>query len=380
MIFDTQRTKGQSTPVMSSGNHLTVPVTPPRNDRTDGPSRSPSYSIAGPLHARAPSRLVTPSTPPRQLSSHFQPHTPSTLARAINTTVPTTPPTDFSARYRESVELTPLRQSHLQQSHDSPFHDRHSVVIDEDPFEYHSPPGRLKTMSNYPFTHTRGASDDMEELSFGEELKYGEDLHEVRPISEARRSLYSPQPPIPFSTLQDHPDLLPPSDPPSTQRPRRLPDPIRPTFRGLFALSRKRDIIVDLLPAIGFAVAAALVQPYMSMIIGEAFAVFSAYPADISQATDETDFMLSLGVKQSSIKLTVAGVVAILLNYIKGALWIRHGEGVVSRLRETVFDGVQAKDVEWFDLGMGVNGEEEDEDGKKIESIGAGGLMAKFTK
>lgn len=369
MIFDTQEQKGPRF-IMSYGNHLTVPKTPPRN------GSSSSLGNDSP-RIGTPSRLVTPATPPRQLSSHFRPHTPSTLARAINTSIPATPPTDFTSRYRESVELTPIRRSRLVESHDSPFHDRHSVIIDEDPFEYHSPPGRLKTMSNYPFTQPR---DQMEELSFGEELKYGEDLHEVRPISEARRSLYSPQPPIPISTLQDHPDLMPPSEPPSTLRPRRLPEPIKPRFRGLFALSRRRDFIIDLIPALGFATAAALIQPYMSMIIGEAFAVFSAYPSDIAMATDQTDFMLSAGVKLTSVKLTIAGVVAIALNYIKGALWIRHGEGVVSRLRETVFEGVQAKDMEWFDLGMGVNGDEEDEDGKKIESIGAGGLMAKFTK
>ena len=116
------------------------------------------------------------------------------------------------------------------------------------------------------------------------------------------------------------------------------------------------------------------------MVVGEAFAVFAAYPTDLALATPEHGMALTYGVIQTSIKLTVAGAVAIVLNYITGALWIRHGEGVVSRLREAVFDGVQEKDMEWFDLGMGLNGDEVDEEGNKIESIGAGGLMAKFTK
>jgi ATP-binding cassette subfamily B (MDR/TAP) protein 1 len=69
-----------------------------------------------------------------------------------------------------------------------------------------------------------------------------------------------------------------------------------------------------------------------------------------------------------------------LLNYLKGALWIRHGEGVVARLREAVFVGVQGKSMEWFDLGMGINPDEKDDEGRNLEAIGAGGLMAKFTK
>lgn len=363
---------------MSSRDYLDVPRTPPRQSNVEASTRSPPRSTG----STTPYPPQPPSTPPRQLSSNYRPRTPSTLARAINTTLPSTPPTghstDFTrtppsrypSRYTgESVELTPLRQSRLVHSNESPFHDRHSIVPEEDPFEYHSPP-----LYNYPFTPSRG--DEMEELRFGEEL------HEVRPVSEYRRSLYNPQTPIPISTLQDHPDLMTPpvDDPIPTQRPRRLPDPVRPRFRGLFSLSTKRDNLVNLLPAILFAIAGSLIQPYMSMIIGEAFAVFSAYPADINLANNEMDFMLSVGVKQTSLKLTIAGIVAMLLNYIKGAMWIRHGERVVSRLRQTVFDGVQMKSMEWFDLGMGINGDEEDEDGNKIEAVGAGGLMAKFTK
>jgi ATP-binding cassette subfamily B (MDR/TAP) protein 1 len=118
----------------------------------------------------------------------------------------------------------------------------------------------------------------------------------------------------------------------------------------------------------------------MSIIIGEAFNVFSKYPLNLSQATPEDAAALSKGVILSSIKLTVAGIVAILLNYLKSALWIRHGEGVVSRLREAVYIGVQGKEMEWFDMGMGINPDEKDEEGRNTEAIGAGGLMAKFTK
>jgi ATP-binding cassette subfamily B (MDR/TAP) protein 1 len=352
-----------------------VPSTPPQPIYTSTPS---NYTYTTRENARYPSNTLSPTTPPRQISSNLKSRTPTTLARAINTSLPSTPPTQHTEYLGEAVELTPLRRSLLRnQSQHSPFHDRHSVAeaIDEDPFEYHSPSGnKLKTMSEYQFS---GTSPRFHQEEFGGEL------HEVRPVSEARRSLYSPQPPIPISTMHDHPDLFPSLmiDPtPPTARPPRITEPIKPRFRDLLVLSQKSDIIFNLLPAVLLAIAGSLVQPYMSVIIGEAFAVFSDYPTQLGQATAEQNAKLSAGVIKSSIKLTIAGLVAMLLNYLKGALWIRHGEGVVARLREAVFVGVQRKSMEWFDLGMGINPDEKDEEGRNLEAIGAGGLMAKFTK
>jgi len=376
---------------MSSQNSYTPPRTPPRQTNapfTPSTPPQPTYTSTPSTYTysretRYPSNTLSPTTSPRQISSNIKSRTPTTLARAINTRLPATPPThtERTEYLGEEVELTPLRRSLPRpQSHNSPFHDRHSVAeaIDEDPFEYHSPSGnKLKTMSKYEFSGTRG---------HGEELEFGGELHEVhaRPVSEARRSLYSPQPPIPISTIQDRPDLFPSlmdqDSIPPTARPRRVTEPIRPRFRHLLVLSTKRDVIIDLLPGIILAIAGALVQPYMSIIIGDAFAVFSNYPLQVSQATSEQNAALAAGVKLSSVKLTIAGLVAMLLNYVKGALWIRHGEGVVSRLREAVFVGVQGKEMEWFDLGMGINPDEKDDEGKNAEAIGAGGLMAKFTK
>jgi ATP-binding cassette subfamily B (MDR/TAP) protein 1 len=362
-------------PRQSSPANVNGPSTPPQSLYTSTPS---TYNYNSRENARYPSNTLSPTTPARQISSNLNTRVPSTLARAINTSLPSTPPTQRTEYFGEAVELTTLRRSLLRnQSQHSPFHDRHSVAeaIDEDPFEYHSPSGnKLKTMSKYQFS---GTSPKVHQEEFGGEL------HEVRPVSEARRSLYSPQPPIPMSTMQDHPDLFPSimADPtPPTARPPRMTEPIKPRFRDLLILSQKRDIIFDLLPAVILAIAGSLVQPYMSVIIGEAFAVFSNYPTQLSEAGLEQNMALSAGVIKSSIKLTVAGLIAMLLNYIKGALWIRHGEGVVARLREAVFVGVQGKKMEWFDLGMGINPDEKDEEGRKLEAIGAGGLMAKFTK
>lgn len=213
-----------------------------------------------------------------------------------------------------------------------------------------------------------------------EEMAYGEDLHEIRPIPDDRRSIYPASITMAPSNLLEHRDMQRAGSPVGTPRPRPLPDPIRPRFRRLFALHQGKDFFLHLLPATITAVAAALAQPYMSMVVGEAFQIFATYPLDLSQATPAGNTALSQGVKSTSLKLTIAGLVAVLLNWVKGALWVRHGETVVAKLREKVYVGVHAKGMEWFDLGMGLDPDEVDKDGEKSDNIGAGGLMAKFTK
>lgn len=240
---------------------------------------------------------------------------------------------------------------------------------EEDPFEYRfsAEGGKQKTMTGYRFAGMSPTSPDFEEI-LGPAI---EDLRQdVRPVSDYRRSIYPTQA-IPASTLEQHPDLLPsplqPDQPTVT--------PIRPTFRGLFALSTRRDILLDLVPAVLLAGAASVVQPFMSLVVGDLFEDFESYPLVTTSATSTQRATLTNLATVSCIKLLVAGGYAVLINYLKGVMWARHGETIVSRLREAVFVGVQNKPMEWFDLGMGLKDEDE-----TSESIGAGGLMAKFTK
>ena len=119
---------------------------------------------------------------------------------------------------------------------------------------------------------------------------------------------------------------------------------------------------------------AALVQPYMSLVVGEAFNAFVQYPLD-NLATEVQRQSLKNGIQETTEKLAITGAAAVVLNYAKGALWARHGEHLTTRLRHAVYISVQGKSMEWFDLGMGMKSEAKDS-----ESIGAGGLMAKFTR
>lgn len=366
-------------------------------------SRPPSVTPASPDWRYPPVRTQPPSTPdrPRQQnpripsreSSSDSPSTPSTLSRAVNTALPSSPPTQyhsphstppssFPARFGNDAELSPITP---RRTAESPFDDRHSILLetmtaeveDEDPFVFQYAGGgarRQKTMPGYKFARLSPPGRDIH----GDVMTFGPQLDRISPISQARRSLYPALPPIPVSTLEQHPDITSPQTPARRPRPQRSAIPVKPTFRGVFALSRRRDYLVHLFPAILVSIAGSLVQPYMSIVIGNSFAIFTAYPIDTQSATASDRAVFISGTRKTTIQLAVAGLIAVGLNYLKGVLWTRHGETLVSRLRTAIYEGVQSKGMDWFDTGMGMKLDEEDE--KKGEAIGAGGLMAKFLR
>ena len=389
------------------------PTTPPNQvDRSPAlltPSTvSPSTTIQRATRTALP---ATPgsagsfnyNTPPSSFPSRLHPKPPrshAVLNRAIQ--APTSmdpgsprsinsPPSTDTAGLQESLELHPLTPRSERPSApdtDSPFDDRHSVVFEavstdhEEPFEYtyvkSSGPRKQRTAEVYSFAGTSPTSLSRRPISLSREND-----PPPRPVSAARRSLYPLGPPIPESTIYQHPDLEPVSpteymmetketmERPTVTFTQALP----PTFKGLFALHTAGDWLFILLPAVALSIASSLVQPYMSRVIGEAFNAFVAYPLNEGSATPAQRAALISGIRNTTIRLAATGGAAVVLNYIKGVFWSRHGETVTNRLRHAVYNGVQGKSMEWFDLGMGMKSEGEGE-----ESVGAGGLMAKFTR
>ena len=353
-------------------------------------SRPPSESSSLSDSRYPPIRLASPATPRRRPPtpvrySSYETPSPSTLSRAVNTALPSsppdnstysTPPSSFPSRLND-VELRAIPSRHT----DSPFDDRHSVSVDQmspsddgDPFAYHAGivSQRQKTMPGYRF-----ASMSPPGLGYkGEILTFEAQLEAPRTVSQARRSLYPLSIPIPTRTIEQHPDLQLSPELPSL-RSSAQSTPVKPTFRGLFSLSLPQDYLFRLLPAVILSIACSLIQPYMSLVIGEAFTAFTNYPSNTHTATAADQATLISGVRSTTIKLALAGGLAVVLNYLKGALWIRHGEALVGRLRKRIYEGVQSKGMDWFDMGMGMK---QDDEAEEAESIGAGGLMAKFTR
>ena len=238
----------------------------------------------------------------------------------------------------------------------------------EEAFKFHYAIGarRQKTMPGYTFASRSPPGRNAR----GDVMTFGAALDGPRPVSDASKSLHPSVPPIP--ACEQYPDV-----PVSTPRLKTSPTPIKPTFHGLFALSRGRDYVFQFLPAVLVSIAASLIPPFMSIIVGDSFGVSIAYPVNTYLATPSDKAALLDGIRKATIELAVAGLAGIVLNYAKGVFWLRHGESLVGRLREAVYEGVQMKGMEWFDTGMGMK---EDEGDEKGESVGAGGLMAKFTR
>ena len=112
------------------------------------------------------------------------------------------------------------------------------------------------------------------------------------------------------------------------------------------------------------------------MIIGDAFQVFSTFPLDIRELQPGQGSQFIKDISTDALKLTITGLIGLGLNLTLVAWWICVGENVVDRLRGTVYSSVMGRPMAWFDLGMGMKGEEEG--GKNEEVVGAGGLMGKF--
>ncbi|WVQ71433.1 hypothetical protein IAR50_000970 [Cryptococcus sp. DSM 104548] len=341
--------------------------------------------------------LVTPTSPrlpSTPKSSREYPQSPaspsSTLRRAAGTALPlspssgvyySSPPSTYpnihnTLRNSDEVELVALTPRQLPPSvetqDESPFHDRHTVLTErEDPFEFES--GKQRTMPGYNFASLSPPGTDER----GQHMSFSPLLDQVsRTPTDWRRSLYPAEPqPIP---TYDYPGLPFPSSPASS-RLSLLPEAVRPRFRRLFTFTTWRDYLFVFFPGVALSIVAALIQPYMSVVIGDAFEIFAAFPMVLSAVTEADRQTLKAGVRDTCIKLTVAGVLALVLNYCKGIMWTIYGETVANRLREKVFKGVQDKSMKWYDLGMGMR-EEEQGEGKENDAVGAGGLMTKFNR
>jgi ATP-binding cassette subfamily B (MDR/TAP) protein 1 len=160
--------------------------------------------------------------------------------------------------------------------------------------------------------------------------------------------------------------------------------PPRPSLFLLFSLTKRDDVFFHLLPCVILGVVSALVTPYMTMVVGDAFEIFATFPLDVSDLQPGQANKFVAGISSCALKLTVAGLIGLGLNTVMVAWWVCLGEKITNDLRTRVYDGVMARPMAWFDLGMGMKAvETEDGEGTtatNAEAIGAGGLMGKFAR
>ncbi len=162
----------------------------------------------------------------------------------------------------------------------------------------------------------------------------------------------------------------------NVKRPAYIPP--RATTALLFSQLSKRDILLYVIPAFLLAATSSIVPPAMTYIIGESFGLLTEYPIDLALATSTMKSTLLVGISRWCLYLTILGVGGLVLNILMIKAWIGLAERITDRLRRKVYRSVMGRGMEWFDLGMGLK------DGGEVkmgdDAVGAGGLMAKFTK
>lgn len=154
--------------------------------------------------------------------------------------------------------------------------------------------------------------------------------------------------------------------PPSSEQPAPTP-----SIRLLFSFLSRRHVPLLLLPAILSSLIAGGIAPFMTFVVGQAFNSFAEFP--LSNPTQADKDALLRGVGLAAVELVGLAVGSMALGSITSALWIWVGEINVAAVRRHVYARVAKKEIVWFDLNLGSG----DASG---DVVGAGGLMAKFSK
>ncbi|GAA6064319.1 hypothetical protein JCM10212_006006 [Sporobolomyces blumeae] len=342
--------------------HLDPPSTPPRprpshpDDRSASPASSSRSGLATPPRVESLSNRS-----PRLGQASFD----ASVAYGTGS------PRLMHPRQLFKGELSPLGETTKGRSDESVV----DVVV---PFESAgSTPGRAARILESDFDDSKprhGSRPPMLELSSEQAM-----LPNLRYSTSSSTSFPPPSSPPP-------PHSGPPSSPvPSSSEPDSPPPPpaIKPSLSLLFTLTTRRTLWTIVLPALALSIAAGLIPPYMTQVLGETLQYFTNYSAALSipnlTASDVAEIRHDLlhGVGIEAIKFAALGAAVLVISGANQALWVIHGERVARALRLKVYKGLHEKGLDWFDKGMGgQKGEGENE----ATGDSAAGLMGRFTK
>jgi ATP-binding cassette, subfamily B (MDR/TAP), member 1 len=169
-----------------------------------------------------------------------------------------------------------------------------------------------------------------------------------------------------------------PSQQPDETTPTTTNNGPAPSVRLLFSLVSRRHVFLLLLPAFISSAIAGGVAPFMTYVIGQSFDAFASFPLTPNPPQSaKTALLQRMGL--AAVELVGLAIGSLVLSSVTSCLWIWTGEHNAMTLRKKVYAAVTQKDMVWFDTKMGAEGNVtsvEDEQGP----MGAGGLMAKFTR
>lgn len=365
------------------------PTTPRQSPQAQSRAATPRLGSPRPELGQ----IYSPSTPQdfrrrydsNLLSSPVTPATGLSASRTLQRNLSSNPNSPATEEQLELGQLPTLSRSPSVQPHSSPFHDSKAWERTEDIEDKRSPNGSMRSRNNgaqytpFPKSST-GSVEDYHEpaLAFGSPQKkkellqaLGYDSQYVEQISPSGTSINFDQHPSDKRTEDT-------KDEPSEWK------PPRPSMRLLFSLCTTKDFFFHILPCIIFSLGGGAIPPIMTLLVGDAFGAFSSYPADVSQATSEQRSALMKSIAHSCLIFFIVGLAGWVANTLMLTYWTRLGEVIANRLRAEVYRSVMARGMEWFDLGMGFKEDASGnlkvkEDGEEA-GVGAGGLMAKFTR
>jgi ATP-binding cassette subfamily B (MDR/TAP) protein 1 len=145
----------------------------------------------------------------------------------------------------------------------------------------------------------------------------------------------------------------------------------------LFSLLPTRTLLLLVLPAVCFSMVAGGTAPFMTHVIGQNFDAFAAFPLS-PNPPDSAKSALLLAVGLVALQLIGLAVATLALSSITSSFWIWIGEYNVKAVRQLVYETVSRKEMVWFDMKTGTEGEVQSTDDKG--PLGAGGLMARFAR
>ncbi|ETS62367.1 hypothetical protein PaG_03452 [Moesziomyces aphidis] len=156
----------------------------------------------------------------------------------------------------------------------------------------------------------------------------------------------------------------------------------KPSLRLLFSFLSRRDVVLLLLPAVASSIAVGMVPTAMSKVVGHAFDAFTSYGRDSATAAPHA----AAEVNRHFINRILGSVYALLglaaamlvISTLSVSAWICLGERAAARVRFAVFHSVIAKKMAWYDTGMGLTSDDQDE-GEQVEMSPAG-LMTKVAR
>jgi ATP-binding cassette subfamily B (MDR/TAP) protein 1 len=135
-----------------------------------------------------------------------------------------------------------------------------------------------------------------------------------------------------------------------------------------------RKTLYILIPAILASLIAGGIAPFMTLVVGKTFSIFSRFSLAINPSQEDKDHLIH-GVSIAAIELVALAAGTLAFGSITSSLWILTGETNVKALRKCIYEAVVKNDMAWFDK-MGVENTKYD----KGDPVGVGGMMAKFSK